>query len=45
MRKTRNFPREVWIKISIEKIDIHEEVVTKILLNFETTGLFIYFKV
>ena len=45
MRKTRNFPREVWIKISIEKIDVHKEVVTKILLNFETTRLFICFKV
>ena len=44
MRKTRNLPREVWIKISIEKINVHEEFITKILLNFETTGLFICFK-
>jgi len=44
MRRIRNFPRKVWIKISIEKIDIHKEVVTKILLDFETTRLCICFK-
>jgi len=36
--------REVWVKISIKKIDIHKEVATKALLNSGVTRLFTCFE-
>jgi len=32
--------REVWLNIEVEKIDIHEGVIIKALLDSSATGMF-----
>jgi len=32
--------REVWLNIGVEKIDMHEDIMVKALLNSDTTGMF-----
>ena len=41
MRGTFKILREVWLNIGVEKMDIHEGVTVKVLLNSGTTGMFI----
>jgi len=33
--------REVWMDIRIEKVDIHEDITVKVLLDSDATGMFI----
>jgi len=40
MRRTMQPLREVWIKIGLEKIDTHEGVTVKVLLDSGATGMF-----
>jgi len=32
--------REVWLNIGVEKIDMHEDIMIKALLNSDATGMF-----
>ena len=32
--------REIWLKIGVEKIDIHEGIMIKVLLDSGVTGMF-----
>jgi len=32
--------REMWLNIGVEKVDIHEEVTVKVLLDSGATGIF-----
>ena len=32
--------REVWLNIGVEKIDTHEDIMVKVLLDSGTTGMF-----
>jgi len=43
VRRTRTFKmlREVWLNIGVEKIDMHEGIMIKTLLDSGTTGMFI----
>ena len=41
VRRTFKMLREVWSNIGIEKIDTHEGVTVKVLLDSSTTGMFI----
>ena len=40
VRRTFKMLREVWLNIGIEKIDTHEGVAVKVLLDSGTTGMF-----
>jgi len=40
VRRTFKMLREVWLNIGVEKIDIHEGVMIKVLLDSSTTGMF-----
>ena len=40
VRKTFKMLREVWLNIGIEKIDMHEGVMVKALLDSSATGMF-----
>ena len=42
VRRTRTFKmlREVWLNIRVEKIDMHEGIMIKALLDSGTTGMF-----
>ena len=40
VRRTFKMLREVWLNIGIEKIDMHEGVMIKALLDSGTTGMF-----
>ena len=40
VRKTFKMLREVWLNIRMKKIDIHEDVIVKALLNSSITGMF-----
>jgi len=40
IRKTFKMLREVWLNIGVEKMDIHEGVTVKALLDSSTTGMF-----
>jgi len=40
MRRTFKMLREVWLNISIEKVDIYERITVKVLLDSGTTGMF-----
>jgi len=41
IRRTVKMLKEVWMKIGVEKIDMHEEVAVKALLDSRATGLFV----
>ena len=41
VRRTFKMLREVWLNIGVEKIDTHEGVIIKVLLDSSTTGMFI----
>ena len=41
VRRTLKSLREVWLEIGIEKLDNHEGVMVKVLLDSGTTGLFV----
>ena len=40
MRRIFKMLRKVWLNISIEKVDIHERITVKVLLDSGTTGMF-----
>jgi len=40
VRRTFKMLREVWLNIGVEKIDTHEDVMIKALLNSGATGMF-----
>jgi len=40
IRKTFKMLREVWLNIGVEKMDVHEGVTVKALLDSSTTGMF-----
>jgi len=40
VRRTFKMLREVWISIGVEKLDIHEGVTVKALLDSNATGIF-----
>jgi len=40
VRRTFGMLREVWLNIGVEKIDMHEGIIIKALLNSGTTGMF-----
>ena len=40
IRRTFKMLREVWLNIRVEKIDMHEGIVIKALLDSGTTGMF-----
>ena len=40
IKRTMKLLREVWIQVGVEKIDTHEGVSVKALLNSGATGLF-----
>jgi len=40
VRRTFKMLREVWLNIGVEKIDMHEGVMIKVLLDSGTTGMF-----
>ena len=40
VRRTFKMLREVWLNIGVEKIDMHEGVVIKVLLDSSATGMF-----
>jgi len=40
VRRTFKMLREVWLNIRVEKIDTHEGVMIKVLLDSSTTGMF-----
>ena len=40
IRRTFKILREVWLDIGIEKVDTHEGVTVKVLLDSGTTGIF-----
>jgi len=41
VRRTFKMLREVWLNIGVEKVDMHEGVIIKALLDSGTTGMFI----
>jgi len=41
VRRTFKMLREMWLNIGVEKVDIHEEVTVKALLDSSATGIFI----
>ena len=40
VRRTFKMLREVWLNIGVEKIDMHEGVMIKVLLDSGATGMF-----
>jgi len=40
IRRTFKILREVWLNIGVEKIDMHEGIMIKVLLDSGTTGIF-----
>jgi len=40
VRRTFKMLREVWLNIGVEKIDMHEDVIIKVLLDSSVTGMF-----
>ena len=40
VRRTFKILREVWLNIGVEKIDTHEGVAVKVLLDSDTTEMF-----
>jgi len=40
IRRTFKMLREVWLNIGVEKVDTHEGVIVKTLLDSGTTGMF-----
>ena len=40
VRRTFKILREVWLNIGVEKIDMHEDIMIKVLLDSGTTGMF-----
>jgi len=40
IRRTFKMLREVWLNIEVEKIDMHEGVIIKVLLDSGVTGMF-----
>ena len=41
VRRTMKPLREVWIQVEVEKIDTHERVSVKVLLDSRAMGLFV----
>ena len=41
VRRMFKMLREVWMDIRIEKVDIHEDITVKVLLDSDATGMFI----
>jgi len=41
VRRTFKMLREVWLDIGVEKMDMHEGITVKALLDSGTTGMFI----
>jgi len=41
VRRTFKILREVWLDIGVEKMDMHEGITVKALLDSGTTGMFI----
>jgi len=40
VRRTFKMLREVWLNIGVEKVDMHEGITVKVLLDSSTTGMF-----
>jgi len=40
VRRTFKILREVWMSIGVEKLDMHEDVIIKILLDSSAIGMF-----
>ena len=40
VRRTFKMLRKVWLNIRVEKIDMHEGIIVKVLLDSSTTGMF-----
>jgi len=40
VRRIFKMLREVWLSIGVEKVDTHERVIVKALLDSGTTGMF-----
>jgi len=40
VRRTFKMLREVWLNIGVEKVDTHEGVIIKVLLDSGTIGMF-----
>jgi len=40
VRRTFEMLREVWLNIGMEKIDMHEGIIVKVLLDSGATGMF-----
>jgi len=40
VRRTFKMLREVWMSIGVEKLDMHEDVIIKILLDSSAIGMF-----
>jgi len=40
VRRTFKMLREVWLNIGVEKVDMHEGIMIKALLDSGTTGIF-----
>jgi len=45
VRRMFKILREMWLNIGLEKIDIYEGVIVKVLLDSSTTGMFMDRKV
>jgi len=41
IRRTFKMLREIWLNIGVEKVDTHEGIIVKALLDSGTTGIFI----
>jgi len=40
VRRTFKMLREVWMSIGVEKLDMHEDIIIKILLDSSAIGMF-----
>jgi len=40
VRRTFKMLREVWLNIGVEKVDMHEGITVKVLLDSSATGMF-----
>jgi len=40
VRKTFKILREVWLDIGVEKVDMHKDIIVKVLLDSGATGMF-----
>jgi len=40
VRKIFKILREVWLDIGVEKVDMHKDIIVKVLLDSGATGMF-----